>query len=172
MLSFWCHFEKYSLNRLWACCKLGNITFHVIWGPLNTTSTMVCFLHKFPTGAHFWTYAPWLKRQPSHLNLTFHLLSQLYEFHNSTMVKNWIGYTFWELFAGQTLIISRPTFCVFCCVSEIWNMGGANNPHSCAVPHHITRDPPKRVDFTTVSRLHCGMPTAHNRWCSLYAIFW
>ena len=21
---------------------------------------MVCFLHKFPTGAHFWTYAPWL----------------------------------------------------------------------------------------------------------------
>ena len=60
MLSFWCHFEKYSLNRLWACCKLGNITFLVIWCTQNTTRTVVCFLHKFPTGAHFWTYAPWL----------------------------------------------------------------------------------------------------------------
>ena len=60
MLSFWCHFEKYSLNRLWAGCKLGNITFLVIWGPLNTTSIVVCFLRKFPTGTHFWTYAPWL----------------------------------------------------------------------------------------------------------------
>ena len=44
-------------------------------------------------------------------------------------------------FVLQTSIISRPTFCVCCCVSEFWNIVGKNNPLSCALSHHITRDP-------------------------------
>lgn len=59
MLGVWRCFLKHPLKLLCAGCKVGNITFLLILGPLNTTCLVACFLHELLTEPDIWTICSW-----------------------------------------------------------------------------------------------------------------